>query len=804
MSNELDFLDIETPQRKPLVPSTSPLSWATVNTPQRLKPGTPFKSATSASVSAESFTCLPVGDDLLAKLHPYQSDGVQWLFHQHKTGAGCLLADEMGLGKTVQAAVFLGALLRHDIARTCVVVVPTTLLETWKDALLSWGGLRCRGVVECLHAEKRAQRELRWARLGHGVPVVIVTTYGLMKRDVALIAKHRVDYIVLDEAHTIKDPMSEVSKAALQLNALHKIGITGTPLMNKFQDLWSLFEFIDPTVLNVTTSQFRAVDGVIRRANEKDSRKEERDAAAEQLQLLQHKLFPRMLRREKNMFSDTVVKSQKYDIVLWVEMTQVQLEQYTEFFTSEEVQTAVRELQSRQPLALLNALKNITNHAWLNFTEHNYREAMVTPFHALPELPEFGCIEDSAKFAVALALTQQHASEGKKTLVFSRSKRLLDMFMFLLTVKGLRAVRLDGDVPPAQRAAVVKQFSSCTLTSVCLLTTQVGGVGLTLNCASRVVLLDPSWNPALDAQAADRVHRVGQTDDVVVYRLITAGTVDEKIYRNQVFKLMAAQQSNPAKSQELQELHRHFTKVELRSMFELGTTNASDTASQLNALYSDNQLPPELLHSIQKTERVVAWSNHGELFGIKASKDSGACSQAHENEEARATPVQARRRVRVAPPSAPLSELANELADYDSSMFDAHTRCAPVAGSMRGRCSILRQAAKLDDIMLESLSLTHFMFRGIPIRKLQLDDIDECRRRSECLSEAFLESREQFEDDDADDLPPANEAHLVDWARLEDDCRPSHVDRRNAAVASLRYAVRQSTALTHDEESDPK
>ncbi|RNF14439.1 putative DNA excision/repair protein SNF2 [Trypanosoma conorhini] len=554
------------------------------------------RKRTASSAAPPLPVTLPIPPDIEAKLFDYQKEGVSWLYERHRKGRGCLLADEMGLGKTVQIATFLGALYMGKLATSAIIVLPPTLLPLWESALQHWGRLG-PPVVEVIHGDAKARRLQRWRRLRHGTACLFLTTYGVLRQDSGAMGVRMVDYVVMDEAHLIKDASTQVFQSAMALSARHRIAITGTPLMNNFEDLWSIFQFIDGSILGTTRADFRSINAVLLRGNERDALEKERVDAGRQLALIQAAIRPFMLRRDKRQVQ--MLPAGKRDLILWLRLNETQERQYVSFVEGGRVDVALRDSDTSQPLVLLTALMRTCDHPWLNLSDEAYREAVRHPL-ACPEANKnCGDALNSAKIAAALALVVKCIGEQRKTLVFSRSKRLLDLLAVALRCWWIDFARLDGDVPAEERVGTVRAFNQSARVWVCLLTTQVGGVGLTVEAASAVVLLDPSWNPSADAQAIDRVHRIGQTREVVVYRLVTCGTVEEKVYRNQVFKVMAAKQTAslgaPA-GQEGAEFHRYFTRLQLRSMFDVGTLDRSETAAQLDALHP---------HAVSPTERAA-------------------------------------------------------------------------------------------------------------------------------------------------------------------------------------------------------
>ena len=596
--------------------------------------GTGRSAQSAASSQPQDGMAFALPEPVHARLLPHQRDGVRWLYTRHCKSRACLLADEMGLGKTVQVAAFLGELYRRRLIKTTILVVPPTLVPMWEAALGEWGGPEMTKLVEVVHNEPRRKRQARWRKLKYRLPCVLLTTYGVLRQDATDMSVALVDYVVLDEAHLIKDASTCAFKSALTLSARHKIALSGTPLMNSFDDMWSLFRFLDGSILSLSKAEFNAVSAVLLRGNERDASVGQMAAAGAELAKLQAAIRPFMLRREKKDLT-AAVTSTKQDVVVWVRMSAVQRQQYEAFLESKAASAAASLDNNRNdgdgaddgekaeacdagtnPLLLLTLLSQICNHPWLNLVDSAFNDAVAQPYVA--PLPEMGDVFAGAKIWVALQLLVRGVQQGRKSLVFSRSKRLLRLLSCLLKDWGVSHAQVDGDMASELRFSEVQRFNASTTDPwVCLLTTQVGGVGLTFTAASVVVLLDPSWNPSADAQAVDRVHRIGQTSDVTVYRLVTCGTVEEKIYRNQIFKRMAALQSmsvggsacdedeNPrqgdasaaeecsssrtfsdvAGEQTSSELYRYFTRLQLRSMFVIDNMDQSSTARQLEVLH---------------------------------------------------------------------------------------------------------------------------------------------------------------------------------------------------------------------------
>lgn len=655
----------------------------------------------TASVSAETSPPPPptsgppfsLPPDVDARLYPHQRAGVQWLYSRHCKSRACLLADEMGLGKTVQVAAFLGQLYARQMIKTTILVVPPTLVPIWTAAFAEWGGASLSRVVEVIHNEPRKKRQARWRKLRYGLPCVLVTTYGVLRQDAADVSVTLVDYVVLDEAHLIKDPNTCVFKSALTLAARHKIALTGTPLMNTFDDMWSIFRFLDGSILDMDKSDFNAISATLLRGNERDASAAQREAASSELAKLQAAIRPFMLRREKKDVAAQVLSSSKEDVVVWVRLTDVQRQLYAAFLDSKEVASAregaadvdltegtadedgvgmqksclggggssAAAAVSTNPLLLLTMLSQICSHPWLSLLDEAFAAALARNPYKAP-VAEMGDIFSGAKLWVALQLLLRCVSEQRKTLVFSRSRRILRLLSFLLQEWRLTHTQVDGDTPSERRCAEVDRFNNDAGVWVCLLTTQVGGVGLTFNAASAVVLLDPSWNPSADAQAVDRVHRIGQRRDVVVFRLVTCDTVEEKVYRNQIFKRMAALQSmkgdggssggegrRPPTADAGGELYRYFTRVQLRNMFSMDDGAQRSTAEQLEVLHP-GRVRAQLREELRRIDGVYDVSDNACVLTEPVDADAAGRDEAQLTHSPSASPERTWRAGSVSPP----------------------------------------------------------------------------------------------------------------------------------------------------------
>ena len=414
-------------------------------------------------------------EDLAAELRGYQRRGVDWLCTLRDAGLGALLADDMGLGKTLQALCALRG-------RT-LVVAPTSVLHNWAQEI------------------ERFRPALR-AALYHGSgraldpeAEVTLTTYAILRLDSEHLGAEDWDTVILDEAQTIKNPDSQVARAAYQLRAGFRMALTGTPVENRLDELWSQLHFTN-----------RGLLGGRRDFDERSARPiAAGDAAA--IERLRARIRPFILRRVKHEVAPELPPRTKVVLHAVLEDEDQSLYEALRAATRKDV---VRRLEAGgSVLAALEAL--------LRLRQAACHRALVPGQRA----------ETSPKLELLLEMLEEVLAEGHKALVFSQWTSLLDLIEPHLARAHVRFGRLDGAT--RNRARVVSEFQDAAGPPVLLVSLTAGGLGLNLTAADHVFILDPWWNPAVEDQAADRAHRIGQERPVMVYRLVARDTVEERI-----------------------------------------------------------------------------------------------------------------------------------------------------------------------------------------------------------------------------------------------------------------------------------
>ncbi len=433
----------------------------------------------------EGFEGLPharVPADLDALLRPYQRQGVDWLCFSRDLGLGCVLADDMGLGKTVQA---LAALRGRTL-----VVSPTSVVFNWADEARRF---RPDLKVATYHGAKR--------KLDPDADLTL-TTYPLLRNDTDELAAVHWDTVILDESQNIKNPDSQVARAAYRLRASWRVTLSGTPVENRLDELWSQLHFTNPGLLG-GRSDFQ--DRWARPIGDGHS-----GTAAR----LRERLRPFLLRRLKRDVAPELPP--RTEGVMHVELDEAERVIYD----------SVRAATQRDVIAMLEGGGGV-----------------MAALEALLRLRQAAChtallpgqsADGSSKIARLLGALEDAAADGHKALVFSQWTSLLDLVEPHLRAEGIAFARLDGSTK--DRAGVVASFQDPAGPPVMLVSLKAGGTGLNLTAADHVFLLDPWWNPAVEDQAADRAHRIGQDKPVFVYRLVARDTVEERILTLQAKK----------------------------------------------------------------------------------------------------------------------------------------------------------------------------------------------------------------------------------------------------------------------------
>ena len=435
------------------------------------------------------------------------------------------------MGKTVQVAAFLGSLHASGMYSPSLLVCPATMLRQWQRELKSWApaleasilhdsglgaGNTSGGTLSSRHARERMIRDVAASEEG-----VLLTTYEHVRLFAPQLLTVPWGYVVLDEGHKIRNPDADITQLCKQLRTVHRIVMTGAPIQNRLTELWSLFDFVFPGKLGtlpVFTQQFTVPITIGGYAN---ASRLQVTTAFRCAVVLRDLIAPYLLRRLK---TDVALQlPRKTEHVLFCPLSKVQADAYRAYLASKDVAAILA--GDREALAGIDVLRKIVNHPDLLDRAR------------AGDAPDYGNPERSGKLQVVRRVLSLWAEQGHRCLLFCQTQQMLDIVEDLLMTEQYHYRRMDGTTPVAQRMRLIDEFNDDEAHVFCfLLTTKVGGLGVNLTGADRVLLYDPDWNPATDSQARERAWRVGQKREVTVYRLITPGTIEEKVYHRQIYK----------------------------------------------------------------------------------------------------------------------------------------------------------------------------------------------------------------------------------------------------------------------------
>jgi superfamily II DNA or RNA helicase len=425
--------------------------------------------------------------ELRATLRGYQKQGYKWANYLHQHGLGGCLADDMGLGKTLQAIALLAGIYPRQ-KKPSLVIVPKSLLFNWENEILKF-------KPELTYAIHHGSiRDLAAAREKH----LIITTYATVRNDIEMFRSEAFYYVILDESQNIKNLNSQVSKAVMLLNAEHRLALSGTPIENNLSELYALFRFLNPAMFGSPEEFNRNYAIPVQKNDDKDA-----------LHELKKKIYPFILRRLKR----DVLKElpEKVEQTLYVDMSDEQKIFYEQrrrfYYETVKAQIAQNGIQKSQ-FFILQALSELRQIA--SIPESKSENGIISP-----------------KREVLVDQIRDLAINNHKVLVFANFLNALDCIAEDLEKDGIKYLMMTGAT--RDRKILVEQFQEDDTFKVFLMTLKTGGIGLNLTAADYIFIFDPWWNKSAENQAIDRTHRIGQDKTVFAYKLITRGTIEEKI-----------------------------------------------------------------------------------------------------------------------------------------------------------------------------------------------------------------------------------------------------------------------------------
>ncbi|XP_069895860.1 probable global transcription activator SNF2L1 isoform X4 [Dipodomys merriami] len=446
-------------------------------------------------------------------LRDYQIRGLNWLISLYENGVNGILADEMGLGKTLQTIALLGYLKHYrNIPGPHMVLVPKSTLHNWMNEFKRWvPALR----VICFVGDKEVRAAFIRDEMMPGEWDVCVTSYEMVIKEKSVFKKFHWRYLVIDEAHRIKNEKSKLSEIVREFKSTNRLLLTGTPLQNNLHELWALLNFLLPDVFNS--------------ADDFDSWFDTKNCLGDQklVERLHVVLKPFLLRRIKTDVEKSLPP--KKEIKIYLGLSKMQREWYTKILMKDiDVLNSSGKMDKMRLLNILMQLRKCCNHPYL------FDGAEPGP----PYTTDEHIVSNSGKMVVLDKLLARLKEQGSRVLIFSQMTRLLDILEDYCMWRCYEYCRLDGQTPHEEREGAIEAFNVPNSSKfIFMLSTRAGGLGINLASADVVILYDSDWNPQVDLQAMDRAHRIGQKKPVRVFRLITDNTVEERIVERAEIKL---------------------------------------------------------------------------------------------------------------------------------------------------------------------------------------------------------------------------------------------------------------------------
>ncbi|KAK6345289.1 hypothetical protein TWF718_007212 [Orbilia javanica] len=521
--------------------------------------------------------------DIAQSLFDYQKTAVNWLWNLHaKQHTGGILGDEMGLGKTIQTIAFIAGLHYSKLlTKPVLIVAPATVLKQWCNEFHKWwpclrvsilhssgsGMLSIaadkkaeeriddeEGLLDVLESKAPSKAQKAAKKIVDKVKAkghILISTYTGLSTYHKLLLDTDWECVVLDEGHKIRNPDAKITVAAKQLRSSTRFILSGTPIQNNLRELWSLFDFVYPGKLGIYQVFNEHIAIPIKLGGYAGANNTQVHTAFKCAVVLREMISPYVLRRLK---ADVAVLPPKQDQVLFCNLVVEQKEAYETYIKSSEASDIFA--GKREALAGIDVLRKICNHPDLC----NRTKLSADPQH------DYGNPVRSGKMQIVKGLLKAWERDNLKCLIFSQGTQMLDILEKFVKKSNYSYLRLDGTTDIKSRQALVDQFNNDPTLKVFLLTTKVGGYGLNLTGATRIIIFDPDWNPSNDMQARERSWRLGQKHEVRIYRLLSRGTIEEKIYQRQLYKQFLTK-----KILEDPEQRRVFKMDDMKDLFTLGS-----------------------------------------------------------------------------------------------------------------------------------------------------------------------------------------------------------------------------------------
>ncbi|RVD82518.1 uncharacterized protein DFL_006942 [Arthrobotrys flagrans] len=591
--------------------------------------------------------------DIAQSLFDYQKTAVNWLWNLHaKQHTGGILGDEMGLGKTIQTIAFIAGLhYSQQLTKPVLVVAPATVLKQWCNEFHKWWPCLRVSILHSsgsgmlsIAADKKAEETIdneedflealesttpskaqkaaknivdKVKAKGH----ILISTYTGLSTYHKLLLDADWECVVLDEGHKIRNPDAKITIAAKQLRSSTRFILSGTPIQNNLRELWSLFDFVYPGKLGIYQVFNEHIAIPIKLGGYAGASNTQIHTAFKCAVVLREMISPYILRRLK---ADVAVLPPKQDQVLFCNLVLQQKEAYETYIKSPEASDIFA--GKRDVLAGIDVLRKICNHPDL---------CNRTKLSADPKY-DYGNPIRSGKMQIVKGLLKAWEKDNLKCLIFSQGTQMLDILEKFVKKSKYCYLRLDGTTDIKSRQSMVDQFNNNPTLQVFLLTTKVGGYGLNLTGATRIIIFDPDWNPSNDMQARERSWRLGQKHEVRIYRLLSRGTIEEKIYQRQLYKQFLTK-----KILEDPEQRRVFRMDDMKDLFTLGSMEhgtetgslfegVEKTLTEAKRISEDEQSEKvQKIAGVHKLENFVGGASNmlsGSMTG-EASKSDGKSAE---------------------------------------------------------------------------------------------------------------------------------------------------------------------------------
>ncbi|KAI6225709.1 DNA repair and recombination protein RAD54-like [Aphelenchoides besseyi] len=543
-----------------------------------------------------------VVDPILSNiLRPHQREGVKFMYdcvtgRQIENFHGCIMADEMGLGKTLQCITLMWTLLRQSPdcgpeINKAIVVCPSSLVRNWDKEINKWLAGRINSLpIDSGKRETITQHlETFMDQMGKrlATPVIIIS-YETFRTYTDILHKSEIGLVICDEGHRLKNSDNQTYQALSGLKCERRVLISGTPIQNDLLEYYSLVNFVNPGMLGTAQEFRKRFENTILRSRDSTATDDLQKKGQEKLQEMSAIVSRCIIRRTSALL--TKYLPVKYELIICCKMTQIQEDLYRKIIGGKAkdmlIKSADKETAKggagKDTLAFITNLKKLCNHPQLIYQKcanndngfQGCKELYPPNFNAKTLDPEF-----SGKMKVLdylLAVTKKNTDD--RFVLISNYTETLDAFVELCHLRKYKFVRLDGSMTTKQRSKIVDKFNNPEGEEyLFLLSSKAGGCGLNLIGANRLIMFDPDWNPANDDQAMARVWRDGQKKNCFVYRLLATGTIEEKIFQRQTHKKALSS----CVVDEVEDVARHFSSNELKTLFELNTTVSSDTHEKL-------------------------------------------------------------------------------------------------------------------------------------------------------------------------------------------------------------------------------